>query len=150
MSGRTILMSMSGCRAPQVPRFGDRGSTNPMRKARAGLTASPWQIISSLRLHNDLEVFLPIIRPGTSSSRRLSAGSCQQRPKRPVTPYPGRFCRETPLFIDDFTSANHPCNLMKKEFCAQSMGGGTPSMTRASRHRCDSTKPNHKGMEYLT
>jgi hypothetical protein len=38
--------------------------------------------------------------------RRRSAESCQQRPKLPVTPYPGRFCREL-LCFDDFTA--QPC-----------------------------------------
>jgi hypothetical protein len=44
--------------------------------------------------HNDPQKSSFQSPSGTSSSRRISAGSCQKMPKRPVTPYPGIFCRE--------------------------------------------------------
>ena len=38
-------------------------------------------------------------RPGTSSLRRFANASSQKRPKPPVTPYPGIFCRELLCFL---------------------------------------------------
>src|ERR1039458_3278114 len=59
-----------------------------------------------LSSHNDSQKSSFKSPSGTSSSRRLSAGSCWQRPKLRVTPYPGRFCREL-LCYHDFTA--QPC-----------------------------------------
>ena len=73
--------------------------------------------------HNDPRS-LPTNIVGHVLSRFLSAGSGLQRPKRPVTPYPGRFCREL-LCFEDFTA--QPCLQAQenKEF-ASKIGVGVP------------------------
>src|ERR1035437_3815557 len=73
-------------------------------------------------LHDGLRSIPSNHRPGASSSRRIAVGSCQQRPKRPVTPYPGKFCRELHCFQ---YFAAQPCLQPQenKDFASKVWGG---------------------------
>jgi len=84
--------------------------------------ASPLQIISPLRRNNDPQSLPFKSSSGTSSSRRIQPEACQQRPKLPVTSYPGRFCREL-LCFHDF--ARNPARKLKKTGICCKYGWGT-------------------------
>ena len=68
-------------------------------------------------LHNDPQKIISnivLVRHRWTASQPKS---CRQRPKRHVTPYPGRFCREL-LCFEDFTR-NPSCNLKKTRILRQ-------------------------------
>src|ERR1039458_728926 len=108
-----ILTMDAGCRVPHPFAYFAKGweTTNLEREARP-----PGQPALSnaegrwphrrcladyfpLSSHNDPRSLPSNHRPGTSSSRHLASGSGQQRPKLPVTPLPGIFCRELLCFL---------------------------------------------------
>ena len=87
--------------APGSLAFGDPGYHKPQCAKRVRLDGQSCRLFPHF-VHNDLQ------KSSLQSSRyALFAPSfSRKRPKRPVTPYPGRFCREL-LCFDDF--AAQPC-----------------------------------------
>ncbi len=67
---------------------------------------------------------------GTSSSRRLAAGSCRQRPKCSRNSFTWTILQGTSL-LSRFYSATPPVTPRKQGICVQNRGGGTPVFSRS-------------------